>query len=126
MEKTELRQGFLAMSSLLQDIYRSNPAGDLGNLLTDLNPIRFSSRHISSFPAFEDYADLYQKEKALHKTKAKASFHASVDFLLLYEREFDFHLKDTIASFQQSDYEAELAKLKAQYEQINQKRAAAK
>lgn len=126
MEKTEPRQGFLAMSSLLQDIYRANPAGDLENLLTDLNPIHFSGRHISSFPAFEDYADLYQKEKALHKTKAQACFHASIDFLLLYEREFDFHLKDTITSFRQSDYDAELAKLTEQYDYSYPKRAAAK
>lgn len=125
MEKSELTQGFLAMSSLLQNIYRSNPAGDLKNLLTDLNPIHFSGRHITSFPAFEDYIDLYQKEKALHRTEEQACYNASVDFLFLYEREFDFHLKDAITSFRQSAYEEELAKLKKQYGDKQQKNAPA-
>lgn len=71
MERSSCERGFLAMSSLLQKIYRDTTESDLGNLLSDLNPIRFSGKHISSFPAYEDYRDLYQKEKAHHKQKRR-------------------------------------------------------
>lgn len=107
MERSSCERGFLAMSSLLQKIYRDMPESDLGSLLSDLNPIRFSGAHISSFPAFEDYRDFYQKERTNQKTKAQASYNACIDFLLLYEREFDFHLENTIARFSNQAYAKE-------------------
>lgn len=111
MERSSCEWGFLAMSSLLQKIYRDTTESDLGNLLSDLNPIRFSGSHISSFPAYEDYRDLYQKEKkAHHKTKTQTSYNACINFLFLYEREFDFHLQNTISRFSRHAYETELEK----------------
>ena len=110
MERSSCERGFLAMSSLLQKIYRATPENDLGSLLSDLNPIRFSGTHISSFPAFEDYRDLYHKERENGKTKMQASYHACIDFLFLYEREFDFRLKGTISRFSLRSYEAEFEK----------------
>lgn len=101
MTKVYTRKAYLALFNLLDSRFDKTKDGEVGRLLSGMNPYLFLDDTSADPACFEDFIDCcasYTNDEILN------AYNASVDFLKFYCEEFGFEITDTIKDISLEEY----------------------
>ncbi len=101
MTENFTRKAYIALFNLLDSRFDKTQDGELGRLLSGMNPTMFVDDASADSACYEDFcecAKLYKDETVT------CSYKTSVDFLKLYCNEFGFDIKSVVENITLDEY----------------------
>lgn len=101
MTEQVTRKAYIALFNLLDSRYDKTQDGELGRLLSGMNPNMFFDDVSADSACYEDFCEC---AKLYEDDTVTCAYKTSVDFLKLYSNEFRFDIKSIVEDIALDEY----------------------